>query len=555
MKRWKRQRSGHSATLDDENERATLAADELRSAALVSKAWPYEEARKLLKRYPDGPPDGRSIVFETGYGPSGLPHLGTFQEVARTAMVQHALTEMTGWPSRLIAFSDDMDGMRKVPPGVPHQDMMHAHLDEPLSKVPDPFGCGHDSYAAHNNNLLRQFLDRFGFDYEFLASSDCYNSGRFDDVLRRVLRNYPAIMGVMLPTLREERRQSYSPVLPISTVSGKVLQVPTEVVDAEAGLIRFTDPGAGETEQSVFGGQAKLQWKVDWAARWVALEVDYEMSGKDHIDGVIQSGKIARVLGGRPPDGFNYELFLDENGEKISKTRGNGVTIDEWLTYAPQESLTFYIYREPRKAKQLSFGIIPKAVDEYQRFAAAYAGQPIEQQLGNPVHHIHGGPPSFADFPIGFSLLLNLVGAAGSSDPDVVWGFVAKYLDQQVQGPTDHLRGNLDSLIRFAIRYFVDLVAPSLRRRPPTETEADALRKLDAGLAQIAGEDPAEIQNLIYEIGKEYYGKEALRDWFQALYETLLGSSQGPRMGSFIALYGIAPTRKLIAEALDSTAA
>jgi lysyl-tRNA synthetase class 1 len=532
-----------------------LTAADLRSAAKVSKAWPYEEARKLLKRYPDGPPDGRPIVFETGYGPSGLPHLGTFQEVARTLMVRHALSEMVDWPSRLIAFSDDMDGMRKVPPGVPHQDMMHAHLDQPLSRIPDPFGCGHDSYAAHNNNLLREFLDRFGFDYEFVAASDCYDGGRFDDVLREVLRRYDAIMDVILPTLREERRLSYSPVLPISPVSGKVLQVPVRVVDPDTATIAFDDPDAGRIEQSILGGKAKLQWKVDWAARWVALGVDYEMSGKDLIDSVAQSSKIARVLGGRPPEGFNYELFLDENGEKISKTKGNGVTIDQWLTYAPRESLAFYIYREPRKAKQLSFGIIPKAVDEYQRFAEAYAGQPIEQKLGNPVHHVHGGPPPHSSYPIGFSLLLNLVGAAGSSDPDVVWGFVGQYLEQHHDGPVEPLRDSLDELIRFAIRYFQDFVAPALRRRSPTATEAEALRKLDALLADTTAGDAGEIQNHVYEIGKEFYGKEGLREWFQALYETLLGSSQGPRMGSFIALYGVDNTRKLIAEALTAAVA
>ena len=524
----------------------------IRSAALVSKAWPYEEARKLLKRYPDGPPKGE-IVFETGYGPSGLPHLGTFQEVARTLMVRHSLSEMVDWPSRLIAFSDDMDGMRKVPPGVPHQDMMHAHLDQPLSRVPDPFGCGHDSYAAHNNNLLREFLDRFGFNYEFLASSDCYASGRFDDVLREVLRKFGEIMDVMLPTLREERRQTYSPVLPISQATGKVLQVPVTVVDAKAGTIRYVDPDSkAEVEQSILLGGAKLQWKVDWAARWVALGVDYEMSGKDLIDSVVQSSRIARVLGGRPPEGFNYELFLDENGEKISKTRGNGVTIDQWLTYAPQESLAFYIYREPRKAKQLSFGIIPKAVDEYQRFAEAYSGQPIEQQLGNPVHHVHGGPPPLGEYPIGFSLLLNLVGAAGSSDPQVVWGYVGQYLDANHEGDTAHLRDSLDALIRFAIRYFDDFVKPALRRRAPTAEEAQALRKLDSLLSAQGNADASEIQNHVYEVGKQIYGKERLRDWFQALYETLLGSSQGPRMGSFIALYGIDATRKLIAEALES---
>jgi lysyl-tRNA synthetase class 1 len=526
----------------------------LREAALVSKAWPYEEARKLLKRYPNGPSE-RGIVFETGYGPSGLPHLGTFQEVARTLMVRHALTEMVDWPSRLIAFSDDMDGMRKVPPGVPHQDMMHDHLDQPLSRVPDPYGCGHASYAAHNNNLLRQFLDRFGFDYEFAASSDCYGSGRFDDTLKSVLRNYGAIMDVMLPTLREERRQTYSPVLPISPVTGKVLQVPVEVVDPDAGTIRYTDPASGDrAEQSILSGGAKLQWKVDWAMRWVALGVDYEMAGKDLIDSVVQSSKIARVLGARPPEGFNYELFLDENGEKISNTRGNGVTIDEWLTYAPETSLSFYIYREPKKAKQLSFGIIPKAVDEYQRFAEAYKDQPIDQRLGNPVHHVHGGPPPFDDFPINFSLLLNLVGAAGSNDPDVVWGFVSKYLDKQYEGHTAHLNESLGELIRYAIRYFDDFIAPSLRRREPTEQEAAALRELHSRLTTHGNYDPTEIQNIVYEVGKEFFGKENLRDWFKALYETLLGTSQGPRMGSFIALYGIENSRKLIAEALAKQA-
>ncbi len=525
------------------------AMTDLRAAALVSKAWPYEEARKLLKRYPDGPPDGRAIVFETGYGPSGLPHHGTFQEVARTSMVRHALTEMTGWPSRLIAFSDDMDGMRKVPPGVPHQDMMHAHLDQPLSRVPDPFGCGHDSYAAHNNNMLRDFLDRFGFDYEFLASSDCYDSGRFDEVLRQVLRYYGAIMDVMLPTLREERRQSYSPVLPISIASGKVLQVPIEVVDAETGLIRFEDPDAGATEQSILGGKAKLQWKVDWAARWVALGVDYEMSGKDLIDSVTQSSRIARVLGARPPEGFNYELFLDENGEKISKTRGNGVTIDEWLTYAPQESLSFYIYREPRKAKQLSFGIIPKAVDEYWQFLGNYPAQPIEQKLGNPVHHVHGGDVPDARLPISFALLLNLASLPGVSDRETIWAFLHRY-NAELSPET---QPELDRLVGHAVTYARDFVTPSLRRRAPTAEEAEALRELDDLLATASGEDEdlaSVLQNHIYEIGKARYVKERLREWFQVLYETLLGSNQGPRMGSFIALYGIDNSRRLIAEAL-----
>ena len=525
----------------------------IRAAALVSKAWPYEEARKLLKRYPDGPPSGE-ILFETGYGPSGLPHLGTFQEVARTLMVRHALSEMTDWPSRLIAFSDDMDGMRKVPPGVPGQDMMHGHLDEPLSKVPDPYGCGHSSYAAHNNNLLRQFLDGFGFDYEFLASSDCYASGRFDEALRQVLRRYDSIMDVMLPTLGEERRRTYSPVLPISPESGKVLQVAVEVLDAQAGLVRYTDPASGqEVEQSILGGGAKLQWKVDWAMRWVALGIDYEMSGKDLIESVVQSSKIARILGGRPPEGFNYELFLDENGEKISKTRGNGVTIDEWLSYAPQESLSFYIYREPKRAKQLSVGVIPRAVDEYYQFLAAYPGQEPDKKLGNPVHHIHAGKVPDVRLPISFALLLNVASLPGVGDRDTIWSFLRRY-DPAL---TPEASPELDRLVSYAVEYGSRFVAPALRRRPPTAEEVPALRELDSLLAGEAGEgleeeDPAvRLQNHVYEIGKKYYGKERLRDWFKALYETLLGSDQGPRMGSFIALYGIDNSRRLIAEALE----
>ena len=526
----------------------------LREAALVSKAWPYEEARKLLKRYPDGPPKGE-IVFETGYGPSGLPHLGTFQEVARTLMVRHALTEMVDWPSRLIAFSDDMDGMRKIPPGVPEQEMMLSHLDEPLSRVPDPYGCGHDSYAAHNNNLLRQFLDRFGFDYEFVASSECYNGGRFDEALRQVLRKHRDIMDVMLPTLREERRKTYSPILPVSPVSGKVLQVGVEVVDAEAGLIRYVEPETGESvEQSALGGGAKLQWKVDWAMRWYALGVDYEMSGKDLIDSVTQSSKIVRILGARPPEGFNYELFLDENGEKISKTRGNGVTIDEWLSYAPAESLAFYIYREPKRAKQLSFGVIPKAVDEYTQFLAAYPAQEWDKRLGNPVHHVHAGRVPEARLPISFALLLNIASLPGVGDRETIWSFLNRYRPDL----TPEAYPELDLLVAHAVDYGARFVAPALKRRKPTAEEAAALRELDALLAEDdgtgrEGEDPAAVlQNHIYEIGKAHYGKERLREWFGVLYETLLGSSQGPRMGSFIALYGVANSRRLIAEALEA---
>ena len=509
---------------------------------MISKAWPYEEARKLLKR--DVSAKGH-MLFETGYGPSGLPHIGTFNEVLRTTMVRNAFHALSNIPTRLIAFSDDMDGLRKVPDNVPNQAMLAAHLGKPLSRIPDPFGTD-ESFAHHNNAVLRNFLDRYGFDYEFLSATDCYASGRFDATLKLVLARHDAIMAVMLPTLRAERQATYSPVLPISPKSGVVLQVPVEVVDAEAGLIRFEDDGETIT-QSALGGLAKLQWKVDWAMRWAALGVDYEMAGKDLIDSVIQSGKIARVLGARPPEGFNYEMFLDEKGEKISKSKGNGLSIDEWLTYGPEESLAFYIYREPKKAKSLHLGLIPRAVDDYWQFRAAWKDQPIEQRLGNPVHHVHDGQVPAETLPVTFGLLLNLVGVLGEANAEQVWGYLANY----VADTTPANYPALDRLIGHALAYHRDFVAPTLKRRAPSTQEADALRALDAALAPL-GEDAEAIQNEVYEIGKAHFGKEALRDWFKALYETLLGTSQGPRMGSFIALYGVANTRRLIAEALDA---
>ncbi|MCU6454891.1 lysine--tRNA ligase [Sphingomonas sp. A2-49] len=522
---------------------------DLRSAALDSKAWPYEEARKLLKRYPDGKPavDGAPapILFETGYGPSGLPHIGTFNEVLRTTMVRNAFHALSDQPTRLIAFSDDMDGLRKVPDNVPNGAMLREHLGKPLTRIPDPFGK-FDSFAAHNNAMLRQFLDRFGFDYDFASSTDYYEGGRFDDAIRNVLRHHQDILDVMLPTLRAERRETYSPVLPVSPTSGVVLQVPVEVVDPQAGTIAFVDESGERIVQSALGGRAKLQWKVDWAMRWVALGVDYEMAGKDLIDSVTQSSRIARVLGGRPPEGFNYEMFLDEKGEKISKSKGNGLSLDQWLTYGPEESLAFFAYREPRKAKSLHFGVIPRAVDDYWQFRGNYPAQDVKQQLGNPVHHIHDGAVPAATLPVTFGLLLNLVGVMGEATKAQVWGYLRNY----VPDATPERDPELDRLIGYALAYARDFVAPTLNRRAPQGVEVAALRRLDADLAALPeGAGAEDIQNVVYEIGKTA-GFDSLRDWFKALYETLLGSEQGPRMGSFIALYGIANSRRLIAEAL-----
>ena len=525
-------------------------------AARTSKAWPFEEARKLLKRYPDGRrPDGQPVLFETGYGPSGLPHIGTFQEVLRTTFVRRAFEALTGGaPTRLVAFSDDMDGLRKVPDNVPNAELLGAHLGKPLSRIPDPFGAGFASFAAHNNAKLREFLDRFGFDYEFVSSSEMYNSGRFDEALRGVLRNNQAILDVMLPTLRAERAATYSPVLPVSPSSGKVLQVPVEVVDAEAGTIRFTDEDGRQVEQSALGGKAKLQWKVDWAMRWVALGVDYEMYGKDLTDSGVQSGRIAAVLGGRKPEGLIYELFLDANGEKISKSKGNGLTIDEWLAYGSEESLGLYIYPNPKSAKSLHPGVIPKAVDDYWQFRGQLTGQPLDKQLGNPAWHLLGATDPARKgagdtLPVTYALLLNLVGVLGpGATREQVWSYLGNYLADA--DPAAH--PELDKLVGTALAFNRDFVAPGLSRAAPADNEARALMELDNFLSQVNPDASAEdLQTMVYEIGKrEEFGFASLRDWFQALYRTLLGSDQGPRMGSFIALYGIANTRRLIAEAL-----
>lgn len=516
-------------------------------AARISKAWPYEEARKLVKRWPDGKPGGAPMIFETGYGPSGLPHIGTFNEVLRTTLVRQAYEEMTGGaPTRLIAFSDDMDGLRKVPDNVPNQEMLAEHLGEPLSRIPNPFETDDASFAAHNNALLCRFLDNYGFDYEFIAASDVYNSGGFDEAIRNILRHNQDILDIMLPTLRAERRETYSPILPVSPTTGRVLQVPVEVIDADAGMIAFADEDGSRVEQTALGGWSKCQWKVDWAMRWVALGIDYEMYGKDLTDSGVQSGRIASVLGGRKPEGLIYEMFLDEKGEKISKSKGNGLSIEEWLTYGSQESLAFYIYREPKKAKNLHLGLVPRAVDEYWQFRGNYAEQDLDKKLGNPVHHIHHGEVPAKALPLTYGLLLNLVSLPGVQDKEIAWKFVQRYAPD-TSPETDK---ELDALIGLAVNYARDFVVPGLKRRAPVGHEVDALKDLDAELARI-GEDMAaeDIQTIVFEVGKRH-PFESLRDWFKTLYETLLGSEQGPRMGSFIALYGVENSRKLIAEAL-----
>ena len=535
-------------------------------AAASAAAWPFEEARKLVARIERRPK--QEVLFETGYGPSGLPHIGTFGEVARTSMVRHAFRVLTkdSVPTRLIAFSDDMDGLRKVPDNVPNREMLRGALNLPLTKVPDPFGT-HESFGHHNNAELRRFLDAFGFDYEFRSATECYTSGLFDDALRLVLERYDAVMAIMLPSLRAERSASYSPFLPIHPVTGHVMQVSIDEVRPAAGTIVWRDPATAERyETPVTGGHAKLQWKPDWAMRWVALGVDYEMAGKDLIDSVKLSGQIARALGAEPPEGFNYELFLDEKGQKISKSKGNGLTIDEWLTYATPESLALFMYNKPREAKRLFFDVIPRHVDEYDNFLGRFSGQEAKHRLGNPVWHLHAGePPAVetideAGTTLSFGMLLNLVAVANAEDEAVLWGFIRRYAPNV--GPETHPR--LAGLVTRALAYYRDFVRPQKQYRAPTEEEAAALRDLAQTLAEHEGStDPEALQAIVYEVGRRHFpdlsGKAKSPDgrpgvaktWFASIYNVLFGEAQGPRFGSFIALYGVAGTRALIEKALS----
>ena len=520
------------------------------AVAQDARAWPFEEARKVVKRL-EKAKDGASktVIFETGYGPSGLPHIGTFGEVARTAMVRHAFEVLTEGriKTRLVCFSDDMDGLRKVPDNVPNRDMLKAHLDMPLSAIPDPFSNEFPSFAAHNNARLRRFLDRFGFDYEFASATEYYRAGRFDAALLRMLQFYDEVMDIILPTLGPERRATYSPFLPISPATGKVLQVPMVERHPQAGVVVYIDPDSGEEVVSpVTGGRVKAQWKADWALRWTALGVDYEMCGKDLIDSVTLSSRICRALGGTPPESFIYELFLDQDGAKISKSKGNGLTIEEWLTYASPESLSLFMFQKPRAAKRLYFDVIPKAVDEYLAYLASYPQEEPKAKLENPAWHIHAGNPPEAELPISFALLLNLVSVSNAEDKETLWGFIRKY----APGATPEKYAILDQLAGYALAYYRDFVKPEKTYRLPTELERQALQALSDELAKAPpGASGEDLQNIVYAVGKTH-AFEPLRAWFGALYEVLLGQTQGPRFGGFIQLYGVEQTRALIAKAL-----
>jgi lysyl-tRNA synthetase, class I len=534
-----------------------MFSPQLLDAAQISTAWPFEEAKKLVARLAKKPK--AEVIFETGYGPSGLPHLGTFGEVARTSMVRQAFRVLTqdSIKTRLVAFSDDLDGLRKVPDNVPNKELLTAALGRSLTQVPDPFGT-HSSFGAHNNARLQAFLDQFGFEYEFVSSTQMYQSGAFDTTLLLALARFEQIQAVMLPTLGPERRATYSPFLPIHPETGVVMQVPLLERDLIKGEILWADP------TKVTGGHVKMQWKPDWAMRWVALGVDYEMAGKDLIDSVKVSSQICKVLGGAPPEGFNYELFLDESGQKISKSKGNGLTIEEWLRYATPQSLSLFMYQSPKSAKRLHFDVIPRNVDDYETFLEKFPAQDEKTQLLNPVFHIHNGAPPQNPTPVSFSMLLNLVSASNAQEKAVLWGFIQRH----VPGVSPQTHPKLDELAGYAVRYFNDFVKPTKKFRDPTPEERAALKQLDAALGALpAAPSAEECQNLLYDVARalpayqDFAAKGATPEkpgvsakWFSDIYQILLGADKGPRFGSFIALYGVEATRKMIKERLGELA-
>lgn len=512
----------------------------LRDFGLKSNAWPFVQAREILKRIGNKTPKKGYVLFETGYGPSGLPHIGTFGEVVRTTMVRKAFELISDIPTRLFCVSDDMDGMRKIPDTIPNKEEYVKYMDLPLTSIPDPFGT-HESFGHNMNSRLRAFLDKYHFEYEFLSATECYKSGKFNDALNNALEKYDEIMDVMIPTLGEERQQTYSPFLPVDPDTGRVLQVPMKHVDKKNHTITFVTPSGREVTTKVTDGACKLQWKPDFGVRWAALDVDFETYGKDHlINGPIYS-KICSIVGGNPPQQMFYELFLDEEGKKISKSKGNGLTIDEWLRYGTEESLAYYMYLSPQKAKKLYFDVIPKSVDEHISFWKSYESQEPEKQVDNPLFHVYFGHPPKVEPLISYSLLLNLVSACNSEDKNVIWGYIKKVIPEANEATAKYLL----TLVERAINYYHDFIKPNKKFRDPSAVEKAALIDLVKVLKDLPDTATAEeIQNQVYAIGKNH--NIELKDWFSGLYEILLGASQGPRFGSFVALYGIVETIKLI---------
>ena len=510
-----------------------------------TNAWPFVEAKKILRERKKTIEKKNKIILQTGYGPSGLPHIGTFGEVVRTSMVVNALNYLTDIPKEIITFSDDMDGLRKVPDNVPDKNLLNQNLHKPLTSIPDPFKK-YKSFGDHNNEMLKKFLDRFKFKYNFKSSTDLYTSGFFNSSLQKILENYQEIMNIILPTLGKERQKTYSPFLPICPESGIVLEIPVLEIFKEKSKILFDNNGK-KLEVSILDGKCKLQWKVDWAMRWYALDVDFEMYGKDLIESAILSSKIIKLLGKNNPSGFAYELFLDEKGEKISKSKGNGITIEQWLEYASPESLSLFMYQNPKRAKKLYKEIVPKAVDEYLDFIQKSKSQNELQILLNPAWHVHNGEIPKEDLIMTFSMLLNLVEASNANSKELLWKFVKKYK----KNITENKFPIFDNLIDYAINYFNEVIKLKKKYKKPNENEKKALEALIPTLDKCNDDmSPEDIQTLIYSTGKENGYEEKLREWFKLIYEVVFGDENGPRLGFFIKFFGIKETKQLIKDKL-----
>ena len=507
----------------------------------ATSSWPFVEARKLVKERQKIYEKKGKITLQTGYGPSGLPHIGTFAEVARTTMMVNAIKQLIDVPTEIITFSDDMDGLRKIPDNIPNKEILEKNLHKPLTSVPDPFNK-YKSFGEHNNEMLKKFLDKFKFNYTFKSSTETYKKGLFNTALLLVLEKYEDIKEIVLPTLGKERQKTYSPFLPICPETGKVLEVPIIEIKKKEGKIIYQN-GDKKVETEVINGKCKLQWKVDWAMRWYAFDIDYEMYGKDLIESAVLSSKICKMLGKKSPNGFAYEMFLDEKGEKISKSKGNGITIEQWLKYASPESLSLYMYQNPKRAKKLYANVVPKAVDEYLICIDKFSEQDAKHRLLNPVWHVHNGNPPKEKSIMPFSVLLNLVGTSNATDKDVLWKFIIKYKkDIKV---LDH--PILDRLVEYALKYFTDIVKPNKKYRKPNEKEKKALQDLIKRLRDCKDQmDPEAIQTIVYSVGKDNGYKENLREWFKAIYEIIFGDQDGPRMGFFICFFGIKESIELI---------
>jgi len=506
-----------------------------------TSAWPFVEAKKMLRERKSFIEKKGKITLQTGYGPSGLPHIGTFGEVARTSMMVNALNQLTDLPTEIITFSDDMDGLRKVPDNVPNQELLTANLHKPLTQVPDPFNK-FKSFGEHNNEMLKTFLNSFNFKYSFKSSTSLYKSGYFNPTLQIILENYDGVMNIILPTLGKDRQKTYSPFLPICPETGHVLEIPILEIDKNNSKVVFDNNGK-KLEVSILDGNCKLQWKVDWAMRWYALDVDFEMYGKDLIESAILSTKIINLIGKKNPSGFAYELFLDEKGEKISKSKGNGITIDQWLTYASPESLSLYMYQNPKRAKKLYKEIVPKAVDEYLDCIEKAKKQDELQLLMNPVWHVHNGKIPQEDSIMTFSMLLNLVETSNADNKELLWKFVKKY-NPNISEKNSPI---FDALVGYAIKYFNDVIKSQKKYKMPNDEEKKALTALVKTLETCNEQmTPEEIQTLIYSTGKENGYAENLRDWFKLIYEVVFGDENGPRMGFFISFFGVNETKELI---------